>query len=152
MNATRILGWPRGYNYVPLPPILSALLNLPKEEWMRRLATLYFTGPKGIIICDPVGKLSVPDTKLVPTLYDMHEHMFKRERMYEDFAIPFDKGIPPPRALLTSVVAPFYKEAKIRDLIKNPNNLPKEYRDLLGSEAGIDEETGRIPPYIEVPR
>lgn len=47
---------------------------------------------------------------------------------------------------------PLYKETDIRVLVANPENLPKEARDFMESEGGVDFKTGRVPPYDECPR
>jgi hypothetical protein len=151
MNANRIFGWPLElYTYTPLPPILNTMLAMPLEMWRRRLSELYFTGPKGILL-DPVTKLCSPEER-TPLLHDIRRLMFEKGKMYKNFAMPYDEGIPPPSAFLTAIPCPFYKEGNLKDFITNPDNLSKEYWELLESEGGIDKKTGRIPPYSEFPR
>jgi hypothetical protein len=151
INATRIYGWPlQLYTYTPLPPILNTMLTMPLEMWKRRLSVLYFTGPKGILL-DPVTKLYVPEDR-APLIHDIRRLMFEEGKMYKNFALPRDNGIPPPPALFTSMPCPFYKEGNVRDFFTNPDNLSKEYWELLESEGGINRKTGHIPTYAEVPR
>lgn len=151
MNAERIFGWPiQYYTYEPLPPIINTLLALPRELWTRRLAELYLLGPKNLL-CDAIGRMACPPDK-APLVMSIRRLMFDEASMYKGWAIPFDDGIPPPRAFLTCLPAPFYKEANIRDFVANPEKLPKEYWDLLEAEGGVDKKTGRIPPYNEFPR
>ncbi len=150
MNATRLLGIPMiFYTYEPLPPILNTLLALPSELWTRRLEELFMTGPKGLV-CDAINKV-ITSEKKTPFLHQIREQYLKG-KAFKGFTAPFDEGIPPPKAFLTALPCPVYKEVNIRDMLANPDKLPKEYWELLESEAGVDRKTGRIPPYTEVPR
>jgi hypothetical protein len=151
MNAERIFGLPmQFYTYFPIPPILNTLLALPDELFIRRLSELYLMGPKGLL-CDALTKMLVPKEK-APLYHEMAEYCWKNG-IYKGWASPYDSGMPQPRALLTALPGlPFYKEANIRDFIAKPENLPKQYWELLEAEAGVDRKSGRIPTYSEVPR
>ena len=150
MNATRLIGIPiMFYTYEPLPPILNTLLALPAELWVRRLEELFTTGPKGLV-CDAINKVITPEKK-TPMLHQMRE-LYLKGKAFKGLAIPYDEGIPPPKAFFTALPAPVYREVNIRDIFANPDKLPKEYWELLESEGGVDRKTGRIPPYNEVPR
>jgi hypothetical protein len=103
------------------------------------------------MLCDAVTKLVTPRRK-TPFLHGIRDLLLKG-KMYENFAAPFDDGIPPPRALLTALPPGVnYRQAKLTEIFADPSQLPKQYRELLESEAGVDFKTGRIPPYEEVPR
>ncbi|MEM1981821.1 MAG: hypothetical protein QW788_04615, partial [Candidatus Hadarchaeales archaeon] len=124
---------------------------ITREGFVRLMSGLYLRGPKGLL-CDAVGKNSSPPKK-TPLLHSIRK-LTLEGKMFREFARPFDDGIPPPRALLTAMPAPIYKETTLKELNlwENPENLPKEYKELLEAEAGVDFKTGRVPPYDEVPR
>ncbi|MEM3012814.1 MAG: hypothetical protein QW084_05585, partial [Candidatus Hadarchaeales archaeon] len=147
------LGYPfRFYGYEgPNTPEREIATTISREGFARLMAGLYLRGPGGIL-CDAVGKNSSPP-KRAPLLHSIRKLTFEG-KMFKGFAAPFDDGIPPPRALLTAFPAPVYKETTVEklNLWEKPENLPKEYKELLESEAGVDFRTGRVPPYDEVPR
>jgi hypothetical protein len=140
------------YGYDGLEGLGNMLVRaLSREAFVRLMSGLYLRGPRGML-CDAVGKNCSPPKK-TPLLHSIRKLTFEG-KMFRDFAAPFDDGIPPPRALLTALPAPIYKETTLEELNlwENPDNLPREYRELLESEAGIDFKTGRVPSYEEVPR
>jgi hypothetical protein len=150
MNCCRLFGYPiEYYTYEPLPPILNTMLTLPKEVWCRRLSELFLVGPKGLV-CDAINKKITSKDK-TPLLHGIRE-LFEKGKAFKNFAVPYDDGIPPPRAWLTCVPPLVLEETNIRVLMANPDNLSKEARDLLESEAGVDWKTGRVPPYSKLPR
>jgi hypothetical protein len=138
------------FTYSPFPSQLKEMSELPREVWLRRMAELFLTGPGGML-CDAVTKLVTPRRK-TPFLHGIRDLLLEG-KMYENFASPFDDGIPPPRALLTALPPGVnYRPAKLTEIFADPSQLPPQYRELLESEAGVDFRTGRIPPYEEVPR
>jgi len=147
------LGHPISYYGYDGPEGVGNVLvrTLSKEAFVRLMSGLYLRGPRGML-CDAVGKNCSPPKK-TPLLHSIRK-LFLEGKMFKGFALPFDDGIPPPRALLTALPAPIYKETTLRELNlwENPENLPREYKELLESEAGIDFKTGRVPSYDEVPR
>lgn len=146
-----IAGLPMQFYYVePIPEMMSNLLNLTMEEWIKRLGSMFLSGPNWMI-CDTINPI-VTSKEKTPLLHEMRELSFNKGRAYKDFSIPDREGVPPPRAFLTALPAPFYDEVYINKIVPNPDKLPEEYLDLLESEAGLDRETGRIPPFDEVPR
>lgn len=150
MNA-KMLGIPmEAYTSLPAPEALNAVMGLPREAFSRTLLEMFLSGPKGLQ-CDAVNKKTTSETK-TPLIHDMRLLMFERDGMFKDFAIPYDRGIPPPMAFLTGMGCPIYKEMDLKNWVVNPDKIHKEFRELLESEGGIDFETGRVPPYSEVPR
>ncbi|MEM2204966.1 MAG: hypothetical protein QW687_02205 [Candidatus Hadarchaeales archaeon] len=152
-NQNYRLGWPflyYGYDGPPTPE-QHLIKIITREGFVRLMSSLYLRGPKGLL-CDAVGKNSSPPKK-TPLLHSIRK-LTLEGKMFREFARPFDDGIPPPRALLTAMPAPIYKETTLKELNlwENPENLPKEYKELLEAEAGVDFKTGRVPPYDEVPR
>ncbi|MEM2536211.1 MAG: hypothetical protein QW435_04355, partial [Candidatus Hadarchaeales archaeon] len=138
------------FTYLPFPSQLEEMKDLPRENWLRRMAELFLTGPGGIL-CDAVTKLVTPRRK-TPFLHGIRD-LILEGKMYKEFAEPFDEGIPPPRAMLTALPPGVnYLPANLREFINDPSLLPKEYKELLEAEAGVDFKTGRVPPYDEVPR
>ncbi|MEM2866843.1 MAG: hypothetical protein QXM46_01040 [Candidatus Hadarchaeales archaeon] len=138
------------FTYSPFPAQLEEMRKLPREVWLRRMAELFLLGPKGML-CDAVTKL-VTSKRKTPLLHGIRDLLLEG-KMYKGFAAPFDDGIPPPRALLTAIPPGVnYREARMDQLLSDASQLPKEYRELLESEAGVDFKTGRIPLYEEVPR
>ncbi len=151
MNCTRYLNIPIDFfGYEPTPPLLSNLIEIPREVWIRQLGEMFMGGPKGML-CDAINK-KVTSKKKTPLLHDIRRLMFEKGEMYKNIAVPYDKGIPPPAACLTAVAAPVYKEIDVRIWVANPAYLSKEFRELLESEAGLNLKTGRIASYDKVPR
>ena len=150
LNAARLLGHPiEYYTYEPLPPIVNTLVALPKEVFCRRLTEMFLMGPKGLL-CDAINK-KITSKEKTPLLHGMRE-LFEKGRAFKGWAVPYDDGIPPPRAWILSAPAPLHEETYVTVLVANPENIPKETRDFFESEAGVDWETGRVPPYSEWPR
>ena len=81
-------------------------------------------------MCDAINKKITPEKK-TPLLHSIRRLMFEGGKMYKNFAIPHDDGIPPPVACLTASPAPAMKESNIKYFVENPDNLSKEYRELL---------------------
>ena len=151
MNCVRKWGIPfTTFTFKPMPEYVKTLLDLPKEVWMRSMAELFLPGPNGML-CDAVNKKVTSEEK-TPFLHEIKRLTFEKGKMFKGFAIPYDDGIPPPMACMTSLPAPNYTDAFLKDLVGDPTKLSKEYKELLESEAGLDPETGRIPPYGEIPR
>ncbi len=145
------LGYPnRLYGYEP--DAGNILLKMSRERFARSLGRFFLEGPRGLE-CDTVNRLVAP-AKRIPLLHSIKKLMFHKGKMYKGFAEPYDEGIPPPRARLTAFPAPIYKETTLEELgiWEDPAGLPKEYIELLESEAGVDFKTGRVPSYEEVPR
>jgi len=157
-NSVALFGHPLQY-YLQYPPPLGfqSVMGMTREGCIRTMAELFLQGPNGLL-CDAISKLITPPSK-TPLLHSIRK-LFLEGKMFKGFALPFDDGIPPPRALLTAIPTPLYgKDATIWNLkmLENPDLLIKDpsfkpFRELLESEAGIDFKTGRVPPYDEVPR
>ena len=155
MRCTELFGMPiQFYLHDPAPEALTAVIGMSREACVRTMGELFLQGPKGLL-CDAVNKMATSPKK-TPLLHSIRKLMFDEGKMFKGFALPHDRGIPPPRALLTALPAPLYKETTIEEtrLIENPSPefLSKEYIELLESEAGVDFKTGRVPSYEEVPR
>ena len=152
LNSFNMVGAPfLYYGYEPFPPYLNTLLALPREIWVRRMGELFLSGPKGML-CEAINKKATSPKKTY-LLHEQRELIFDKGKIFKDIAIPYDEGIPPPQAFLTTIYGLMLKkDANIQDFVSKPELLPKEYWDLLESEGGIDKKTGHIPRYDEVPR
>jgi len=125
------------FSHVPSPPLFRVLLNLPQETFVKRMIRLFLGG------YDAFHKHACSRRK-TPLLFRIRDFFFKKGPFY-----PHCRGIIPP-FVLARVVPPSLEPINLRQYLETPPS--KEFLELLESEAGLNRETGELPPLEETSR
>jgi hypothetical protein len=122
------------FAYVPLPPMLGILINLPQETFVKRMSQLFLGG------YDAFHKFACKEKK-IPNLFKLKKFMFEHGQFF-----PLYKGIPPPM-VIARAISPSMQKANLKQFLETPPS--KEFWEILESEGGVNRETGEIPPAHE---
>ena len=125
------------FSYVPTPPLFRVLSNLPQETFVKRMLQLFLGG------YDAFHGYACPRRK-IPLLFRIKKFFFQKGPFY-----PHYKGIVPP-AVLARVIPPSLEPINLKQYLETPPS--KEFLELLESEAGLNRETGELPPLEETSR
>lgn len=125
------------FSYVPIPPILRTLLNLPQETFVKRMSELFLGGYNAI------HKYACNEKK-VPHLFKIRKFIFDHGQFY-----PHVKGIVPPMAMARAI-PPSMEVINLDRYLETPPS--KEFLELLEADGGLNPETGELPPVDEVGR
>lgn len=125
------------FGYVPIPPLLNTLLNLPQETFVKRMSELFLGGH------DAFHKCACKEKK-IPHIFKLKKFIFEHGHFS-----PTYKGIPPPQ-VLARAIPPSLGLANLKQYLETPPS--KEFLELLESEADVNKKTGEIPQVEDTGR
>ena len=125
------------FSYVPMPNMLTEMLTLPQETFVKRMSEFFLGGYNAI------HKHACGERK-IPLLFRIKKSLFKYGQFY-----PHYKGIVPPM-VMARTIPPSFTTTNVNMFLETPPS--KEFWELLESEADADRKTGEIPSVEETSR